>query len=168
MSSTAMGTVFAPTYATLSMVYFELTLYRICVDEFCKLLAQFILENWGRFLGDCETALGKTKIDQNRLLEILDSINPSIKFKMETSDKELPFLDILTKRNDEKIWCLPFSSSHPNHCKKNISFTIEVEGRICNILGNRQQKLRHLSELKGNLKKYSYPNKIIRNDIKKP
>ena len=76
--------------------------------------------NWCRFLDDCETPLCKTKIDQNRLLEILNSINPSIKFTMETSDKELPFLHILIKRNDDKIWtdiyfeptetrrCLPF------------------------------------------------------------
>ena len=55
---------------------------------------------------------------------------------METSDKELPFLDILIKRNDDKIWtaiyfkptdnhqCLEFSSSPPNHCKKNITFLL--------------------------------------------
>ena len=120
-------------------------------------------EDWCRFLDDCETPLDKTKIDPNRLLEILNSINPSIKFAMETRDKELPFLDILIKRNDDKMWldiyfeptdthrCLPFSSSHPNHCKKNIPFTLA--GRICTIMENQQQKLKHLSELKENLKK---------------
>ena len=56
------------------------------------MLDQFILENWYRFLDYCETPLDKTKIDPNRLLEILYFINPSIKFKMETSNKELPFL----------------------------------------------------------------------------
>ena len=91
-----MGTIFAPTLATLSMGYFELTFYRICINELGKTPGQFILENWCRFLDDCETPLHKTKIDPNRLLEILNSINPSIKFTMETSDKELPFLDILS------------------------------------------------------------------------
>ena len=110
------------------MGYFELTFYRICINEFGETLGHFILENWYRFLDDCKTPLDKTKIDPNRLLKFLNSTNPSIKFTMETSDKKLPFLDILIKINDYKIWldiyfkptgtrrCLPFSSSHPNHC----------------------------------------------------
>ena len=53
--------------------------------------------------------------------------------------------------------CLPFSSSHPNHCKKN----------ICTIVEDQQQKLRHMSELKENLKKYDNPFNIITNGIKK-
>ena len=61
--------------------------------------------------------------------------------------------------------CLPFLSSHPNHYKKNIPFTLAQ--RICTIVGNQQQKLRHLSELKENLKKYDYPDNIITNCIKK-
>ena len=133
INGTAMGTIFAPTYET---GYFELTFYRICINKFGETLGHFILEDWCWFLDDCEAPLDKTKIDPNRLLEILNSINPSIKFTMETSDKELPFLDILIKRNDHIIWmdiyfkptdtrlCLPFSSSHPNHCKKNIPFTL--------------------------------------------
>ena len=74
-----MGTIFAPTYTTLSMGYFELTFYRICINEFGETLGQFTLD----------------PIDPNRLSEILNFINPSIKFTMKTSDKELPFLDVL-------------------------------------------------------------------------
>ena len=131
-----MGTKFFPTNATLSMGYFELTFYRICINEFGANLGQFILENWCRFPDYCEWPLDKSKINQNRLLEICNSINPSIKFTMDASDKELPFLDILIKRNDDKIWrdtylkpidsrwCLSLLSSHPNHCKQNIPFTL--------------------------------------------
>ena len=64
-----MGTKFTPTYATLSMGYFELKFYRICFNEFGETLSQFILENWCCFLDDCETPLGKTKIEPNKLLE---------------------------------------------------------------------------------------------------
>ena len=142
-----MGTIFAPTYATLSMGYFELTFYTMRINELGDGLGQFILENWCRFLDDCETPLHKTKIDPNRLLEILNSINPSIRFTMETSDKKLPFLDILIKRNDDKIWmdiyfkptdirrCLPFSPSRPNHCKNNMPFTLAQ--KICTIVENQ-------------------------------
>ena len=48
------------------MGYFELTFYRICINEFGETLGQFILENWCWFLDDCKTLLDKTKIDQNR------------------------------------------------------------------------------------------------------
>ena len=134
-----MGTIFVVTCATwnilgyfgLHMGYFEVTFYRICINELGETLDQFILQNWSRFQYDCKTSLDKTKIDPKRLLEIHSSINPSIKFTMKTGSKELPFLDILIKRNNSKIWmdiyfkptdtrrCLQFSSSHPNHCKKN-------------------------------------------------
>ena len=120
----------------------------MCINKFGKTLGQFILENWCRFLDDCETPLDKTKIDPNRILQILISINPPIKFTVESSDRELPFLDIIFKRNDEKMWmdiyfkptdtrrCLPFSSSHPTHCKKNIPYTLTR--RICTIVENQQ------------------------------
>ena len=74
------------------------------LNEFGETVGRFILKNWCRFLDDCERPLGKTKIDANRLLEILNYINASLNFAMKTSDKELPILEILTKRNDEKIW----------------------------------------------------------------
>ena len=107
----------------------------LCINEFGETLGQLIFENWCQFLDDFETPLGKTKIESNRFLEICNSINPYIKFTMETSDKELPSLDVLIKRNDDEIWmdiyfkpidirrCPQFLSSHPNHCKKNIPFT---------------------------------------------
>ena len=60
---------------------------------------------------------------------------------------------------------LAFSSSHLNHCKKNIPFTLAW--RICTIVENQQQKLRHLSELKENLKIYDYPVNIATSGIKK-
>ena len=37
-----MGAVFAPTYATLPVGYFELTLYIICINEFSD---QFVFKN---------------------------------------------------------------------------------------------------------------------------
>ena len=49
-----MGTKFSPTNATLSMGYFELTFYRICINEFGANLGQFILEKWCRFPDYCE------------------------------------------------------------------------------------------------------------------
>ena len=97
-----MGSIFAPTYANLTMGFFELTIYDLCRDKFGKDLGNFIFENWSRFFDDCETLLEESKI--NDLLDILNSINPSIQFTMEYSKDAIPFLDILIKRNNNKIW----------------------------------------------------------------
>ena len=85
------------------MGYFELTFYKISVNKLGETLGQFILKSWYRFSDDCKTPLDKTKIDPNRLLEFFNSVKPPIRFTVETSGKELPFLDIFIKRNDDKI-----------------------------------------------------------------
>ena len=73
-------------------------------------------------------------------------------------------LFILIKRNENGIWmdfyhkptdtqrCLPFTSSHPNHYKRNIPFCLA--GRICTIAENNAEKLKNLQKLKSNLSKH--------------
>ena len=73
---------------------------------------------------------------------------------MEFSDKEIPFLDVLIKRENIGIWmdlyhtptdtqrCLPYSKSHPKHCLKNILFV--MARRICTIVENNSLKNKHL------------------------
>ena len=73
-------------------------------------------------------------------------------------------LDIYFKPTDT-CRCLPFSSSHPSHCKENIPFTLAL--RICTIEKNRQPKLKHLSNLGENLKNYNYSSETISNAIRK-
>ena len=83
---------------------------------------------------------------------------------MEYSKDAIPFLDILIKRNNDKIWmdiyykptdahrCLPFSSNHPKHCKKNITFTLAR--RICTIVENTEAKMKHLENPKMKLTEF--------------
>ena len=96
---------------------------------------------------------------------------------MEYSKDQIPFLDILIKRNENIIWmdlyhkptdtqlCLPFISSHPNHCKRSIPFCLAR--RICIIAENNAQKLNNLENLKSNLSKYHYPNSLIKQGFQK-
>ena len=100
----------------------------------------------------------ENKINPNDLLSILNSINPSIQFTMEYSKDAIHFLDILIKHNNDITWmniyhkptdthrCLPFSSNHPKHCKKNIHFTLAR--RICTIVENTEGNMKHLENLK--------------------
>ena len=96
---------------------------------------------------------------------------------MEYCKDVIPFLDILIKRNNDKIWMdiyykstdthrdLPFSSNHPKHCKKNIPFTLAR--RICTIVENTEAKMKHLENLKMNLGKYQYPKQLTEFGINK-
>ena len=45
IKGTAMGTIFAPTYATLSMGYFEIKLYSVGIFHYGELSAEYIKEN---------------------------------------------------------------------------------------------------------------------------
>ena len=46
IKGTPMDTMLAPTYATLSMRYFEIKLYSVCTSKYAELLAEYIMENW--------------------------------------------------------------------------------------------------------------------------
>ena len=177
ISGAAMGTIFAPTYATLTMGYFEIHFYNICELKWGKEFQEFILENWSHFLDDCQTPSDKKKVKPEELLETLNSVNEAIQFTMEFTDKEIPFLDILIKRDNSVIWmdlyhkptdtqrCLPYSTIHPKHCLKNIPFV--VARRICTIVEHNSLKNKHLRELKENFRTYGYPEKVVETGMQK-
>ena len=120
---------------------------------------------------------GVAKLALKSYYSLLNSINPSIQFFMEYSKDQIPFLDILIKRNENGIWmdlyhkptdtkrCLLFTSSHPNHCKRNIPFCLAR--RICTIAENNTEKLKNLENVKSNLSKYHYPNSLIKQGFQK-
>ena len=57
LQGTAMGTVFAPTYVKLSMGYHEIKLYDL-IELNCNVdIRQYFVENWKRFLDDCQILL---------------------------------------------------------------------------------------------------------------
>ena len=157
-----MGTIFTPAYVTLIMRYSEVHFYNTCEIKWGKEFQEFILENWSCFLDDCQTPLDKNKVKTDELLETLNSVNEVIQFIMEFSDKEIPFLDILIKRDNSGIWvdmyhkstdtqrCLPYSTSHPKHYLKNIPFV--MARRICTIVENDSLKNKQLRKLKENFR----------------
>ena len=64
---TAMATIFAPTYTTLSIGYFEIKLYSVCNFKYGEVLAEYIKENWDRFF-DNYTVLSSNQISPEELL----------------------------------------------------------------------------------------------------
>ena len=73
-------------------------------------------------------------------------------------------MDLYHKPTDTQR-CLPFTSSHPNHCKWNIPFCLAQ--RICTIAENKAKKLKNLENLKSNLSKYNYPDSLIKRGFQK-
>ena len=135
----AMGTIFAPTYATLSMGFHEIELYAIIRNKFTLPVSNYFEQNWKRFLDDCFIFLKLSLIKPNELLEVLNNINPAIQFTMETSDTQLPFLDVLINKEGKKIFMdiyskptdskryVSFKSNHPRYCLKISHFLLLVE-----------------------------------------
>ena len=70
LKGTAMGTVFAPTYANLAIAYHEIQAYFILKNTFNLVGRKFIEENLFGFLDDCEILLKTKLIKPNDLLII--------------------------------------------------------------------------------------------------
>ena len=104
LKGTAMGTVFAPTYANLTMAYHEIQVYFVINNTYGLVVSKLFEENWFRFLDDCETLLNTKLIKPNDLLTILGQVNPNLQFTMERSTTNLPFLDIMINKTGTKIW----------------------------------------------------------------
>ena len=60
---------------------------------------------------------------------------------------------------------VPFNSEQPNHCKRNIPFTLAR--RICTTVENNDRKTVNLNQLRENLIKQKYPMEIIENGLTK-
>ena len=177
IDGTAMGTIFAPTYADLTVGYLEIDLYKKINDKWGNDVEKYFCQNWKRYLDDCQMPIDTTMINLNDLAGILNSINTKIQFTIESNRENIPFLDILIKRDDTKIWmdlyhkptdtqrCVEFSSCHPGHCKRNIPFSLAR--RIHVICENENEKKKHLLELQKNLLKQGYPKHLIFNALKR-
>ena len=70
IQGTAMGTIFAPTYGTLSMDYHEIELYAIIKNKFPLPVSKDFEQNWKRYLDDCFIFLRVSLINPNELLDV--------------------------------------------------------------------------------------------------
>ena len=94
----AMATIFAPTYATLLIAFHEIELYAIIRNKFTLPVSNYFEQNWKRFLDEGFIFLRLSLIKPNELLDVLNNISPAIQFTMETSDSQLPYLDVMISK----------------------------------------------------------------------
>ena len=177
IQGTAMGTIFAPTYTTLSIGFNEVELYAIIRNKFTLPVSNYFEQNWKRFSDDCYVFLRLSLIKPNELLDVLNNINPAIQLIMETSDTQLPFLDTMINKEGKKIFMdiyskptdskryVSFKSNNPKHCLKNIPFSLPR--RICMIAEKDSLKEIKLKEVEAHLLGQLYPERIIKAGINK-
>ena len=174
IKGTAIGTIFAPTYANLNIRYHEIKVYSIISQSYALPSKQF-QNSWFRYLDDCQVLLKVNLIKPAYILSILNQINNNIQFTMEKSQIRLPFLDIMINKSGTKIWMdiynkptdskryVSFMSNHPKHCLTNIPFSLAR--RICTIVGNGHVKEKRFKELKRVLLEQKYPKSLIEASI---
>ena len=162
----AMGTKFAPIYATLILGYLEETLYRKVEDVFDLNFKTYIEENFKRFLDDCFILFRKSDEDLIKLHELINTLHPSLTFTMDKSRTKLSFLDtmvinnngevltdIFYKPTDSKQYLL-YTSCHPKHTRNSIPYNLAR--RIKTIVSDERTLHKRLEELEEFLIKRKY------------
>ena len=172
---TAMGTKFAPNYATLTLAYLENKLYSTIEQIHGPEFSIHIKSTLKRFLDDVFIIWDSSKGNLQEFLDLLNSMHPKIIFTMQMDHKELPFLDVLVIRKAGKIVTdiyykptdtkqyLNFFSCHPRHTKSNVPYNLAR--RICSIITDEPLRDKRLSELKDSLVKCNYPSQLITQGI---
>ena len=113
IKGTAIGTIFAPTYANLNMKYHEIKVYSI-ISQSYALPSKHFQNSWFRYLDDCQVLLKVNLIKQAYILSILNQINNIIQFTMEKSQTGLPFLDIMINKSGTKIFMDIYNKQTPD------------------------------------------------------
>ena len=177
IKGTAMGSKFAPTYATLVIGYLERQLYSRIEQHMEKEVAEYIKENFWRFLDDCFMIWIMGQDNLMQFYSILNSLDEDIHYVIEFSTDSTPFLDVLIVKKDDQLITdiyykvtdskqyLPFNSCHPKHIKVNIPYNLSK--RICTIVSDQFTREKRLSELSSFLEDLNYPKAIIQQGIKK-
>ena len=152
-------------------------MYEDVGNKFGQIFKEYIVQKWKRYLDDCFIFWTKSRNDLEDFHIILNSLHPSIRFTIETSEHELPFLDILIKLSNNKITTdiyykktdthqyLNFHSCHPSHTKRNIPYC--MARRLCAIVVDERLREVRLRELSLFLQRQKYPLGIIIDGIEK-
>ena len=136
IKGTAMGTKVVPIYATLTLGYLEHKLHQKLVTRWGEEDAKIIMSNWMKYLDDCFILWNHNTEKLAAFHQLLNELDPNIKFTIERSDTKLPFLDVLVIKADTKLLTdiyykptdthqyLHFGSCHPHHTKTAIPYNL--------------------------------------------
>ena len=173
----AMGSHKSPPFSSIAVAYLEKELYdkqrNIHGDEY----AEYLFKMLKRFLDDIFIKWRLSLGDPKDLLTEMNSLDPMIRFTLESGDS-LPFLDvrftlkpdnsfdtdIFYKETDSHNF-VPFFSFHPRKTLTNIPYSLAR--RICTIVSDPYKRDERLHELAFFLSRKQYPHGIIWNGIER-
>ncbi len=177
INGTAMGTKVAPSYANLTMAFLEENMYEKCLDKYDEPVANYIKDQWKRYLDDCYILWKSSGGDLQQFHDLLQGLHPKIRFTRESSEEQLPFLDILMKAKSNEITTsvyykptdshqyFTFNSCHPRHTKLNIPYS--QARRLCTIIDDKDELNSRLTEMSNFFSERGYPAGIIKMGIEK-
>ena len=161
---TAMGTPMAPSLANLFMGWLE---DKIMSSSPIK----FPTDNWKRFLDDIFLLWPGTETELQTFTQFLNTVHPTIKFTVQSSQTQLPFLDILIKIKDGMLQTdlytkptdahnyLHYRSAHPSHVKNNIPYSQFL--RLRRLCSQEEDFVARCTDMTNHLKCRGYPSNII-------
>ena len=179
---TSMGSIFAPPYSQLTIGFLEETkLYPILLpSKFDRETCLKIIEFFFRFMDDGTTLIPE-EVDEDLILELLNSMHPAIRYTLEKAKRifvdgklawMLVFLSLIIYLGDDgEIWTdvfykqtnthqyLNYRSHHPEHIKKNIPHALAK--RILVLTSKESTMEKNLEDLKIWLRECGYPDKVI-------
>ena len=179
---TAMGTIFAPDYACLSVGFLEVTkLYPELHLHYDLPTCELLIKSFFRYLDDGFVPLPKV-VDINGFKRILNNLDPNIQYTLEPasftvskegmSSQNINFLDIkiifhsngsietdIYYKETNSHQYLNYNSHHPQHIKDNLPFNLAK--RIIIFCSNSDTEKCRLSDLRKWLTNCDYPTSVI-------
>ncbi len=183
VSGTGMGRIYAPAAADLKVGYQEIQVDMIIGQRYGVDVARYFMSNYFRYLDDVFMVWHASLPNHEAIIVIFNSIDPNIQFTVESSHEinrisgGIPFLDVEVYLKDGRILFdlyskdtdtynyLPFSSSHPRHCSRNIPYCLAR--RIIAFVSEDQNVSKRLHELKMRLTNKGYPSNLISEGIRR-
>ena len=178
-----MGRTYAPAAADMKVGHQEAILEDHITDNLGNATKIFFSNNYFRYLDDVFLLWRRSIQGLDYIKNKMNTIDPKIKFIFESSedsdrhDHAVPFLDVdlwiendklvtdIYSKNTDTFNYLPFSSSHPRHCARNIPYSLAR--RIKGIVSDPIKVDVRMQEMKQRLIKKGYPGRIIDDGINK-
>ena len=168
IKGTAMGTHAAVVYANLTCGYLEAQLFMKLPEIYSMEIVEFFLRNYFRFLDDGKCKW-KESIDVTLLWELMNSLDPDIKFIFEKLSTLVNFLDVSYSIKDDYLIFdiyhkpthsfsyLHYRSCHPRHTKNNTALSLGQ--RIIRIVSDNKET--YLNKLKSCLIQRGHPEEVL-------
>jgi hypothetical protein len=175
---TAMGTKFAPIYATLTLGFLEEKLFNDISINLGPSQSTNIRNKFFRYLDDVFVIWNEKYGNITLLQNFLNNLDEKIYFTCDQTGDSVSFLDVRVsktcnnrvitdvfyKETDTKQY-LNYYSNHPRYIKNNIPYNLAR--RICTIVSEDDLRNQRLMELRLFLKQCFYPEDLVQHGIEK-